>query len=236
MDKPKAHIFLVEDDHNFGSVLKAYMELNDYKVTWVDDGRDALREFQSQHFDICILDVMLPNIDGFTIAVSIKKLKPEIPFVFLTAKTMKEDILMGYATGADDYVTKPFDSEVLICKVEAILARRSGIKEEGEPVGPIHLGKFLFDPEIRTISMDGVEKKLSPMESKLLLLLHRNRNEVLSRKLALNTIWGEESYFTTRSMDVFIAKLRKYLKADPSIQIITVHGDGFRLMVDTPPD
>jgi DNA-binding response OmpR family regulator len=234
MKTPKANIFLVEDDHNFGSVLKAYMELNDYKVSWIDDGRDALREFQSQNFDICILDVMLPNMDGFTIATSIKKLKPEIPFVFLTAKTLKEDILRGYATGADDYVTKPFDSEVLICKVEAILARRSHNKDQALPEGPVQLGKFLFDPDMRTISMDKNVKKLSPMESKLLLLLHNNRNSVLSRKLALNTIWGEESYFTTRSMDVFIAKLRKYLKADPSIQIVTVHGDGFRLMVDTP--
>lgn len=229
--KNKASIFLVEDDHNFGSVLKAYLEMNGYLVSWIDDGKDALREFGQQSYDICLLDVMLPNLDGFSIASGIKKIRPEIPFIFLTAKTLKEDILKGYSTGADDYVTKPFDSEVLICKIEAILARASGSVLTAAEQELFTLGKYTFNHDLREIDLDDMKQKLSPKEADLLRMLCQHRNEVLPRELALRTIWGEESYFTTRSMDVFISKLRKYLKDDPAIQILNVHGNGFRLMI-----
>lgn len=228
----KAHIFLVEDDHNFGSVLKAYLEMHEFQVIWVDDGKDALHEFSKHKFDICILDVMLPNLDGFSIAESIRKIAPAIPFIFVTAKTLKEDILKGYATGADDYITKPFDSEVLICKVEAILSR-SGVRTPETPsTEVIHLGRYIFSHDLREIDLDGTTQKLSPKEADLLYMLCQHKNKVLPRELALRTIWGEESYFTTRSMDVFITKLRKYLKEDQNLQILNIHGNGFRLLVN----
>ena len=233
----KANIFLVEDDHNFGSVLMAYLEMNAYTVRWIDDGKDALREFSKGDFDICLLDVMLPHVDGFAIAGGIRKINPTIPFIFLTAKTLKEDILKGYATGADDYVTKPFDSEVLICKIEAVLARVAG-REEPSSQEVHSLGDYFFNHDLREIKYKEKVRKLSPKESDLLQLLCLHRNEVLPREMALRTIWGEESYFTTRSMDVFITRLRKYLLDDPRVEIINIHGNGFRLLVreeDAPP-
>jgi DNA-binding response OmpR family regulator len=229
--KAKANIFLVEDDQNFGSVLKAYLEMNGYFVHWIDDGKDALKEFAQKTFDICLLDVMLPNLDGFSIAEGIKKLNPDIPFIFLTAKTLKQDILRGYSTGADDYVTKPFDSEVLICKVEAILSRAGEKNTPGQLPEAYTLGKYTFNHDLREIRWGDQKQSLSPKESDLLRLLCQHMNQVLPRELALRTIWGEESYFTTRSMDVFITKLRKYLKDDPGVEIINIHGNGFRLMI-----
>lgn len=226
----KASIFLVEDDQNFGAVLKAYLEMNAYQVIWVDDGQEALPEFNKHPFDICILDVMLPNLDGISIAEGIKRIRPEVPFIFLTAKTLKEDVLRGYASGADDYVTKPFDSEVLLCKVDAILARAGKGRSTAEPPEVIPLGRFAFHHDIREIRDGDKVRKLSPKESELLLMLCQHKNEVLPRDLALRTLWGEESYFTTRSMDVYVTKLRKYLKEDPDIQIMNIHGNGFRLL------
>lgn len=228
--KRKANIFLVEDDHNFGSVLKAYLEMNDYAVTWIDDGKDALMEFGHGEFDICVLDVMLPHVDGYAIAEGIRKIKSAVPIIFLTAKTLKEDILKGYSTGADDYVTKPFDSEVLICKIDAILSRSLGV-DSAPDEDVYHLGKYEFHPSLREIKRGTNTIKLSPKESELLSLLCKHMNEVLPRELALRTIWGEEGYFTTRSMDVFITKLRKYLKDDPAVEIMNIHGNGFRLLV-----
>ena len=228
--KRKATIFLVEDDHNFGSVLKAYLEMNDYAVTWIDDGKDALIEFGHGDFDICVLDVMLPNVDGYAIAEGIRKIRSTVPFIFLTAKTLKADILKGYSTGADDYVTKPFDSEVLICKIDAILSRAAGIASSTDETVFV-LGQYEFNPDLREIKRGEIAIKLSPKESELLALLCKHMNEVLPRELALRTIWGEEGYFTTRSMDVFITKLRKYLKDDPSVEILNIHGNGFRLLV-----
>lgn len=229
--KSKGNILLVEDDHNFGSVLKAYLEMNGYAVAWIDDGKDALKTFGQQDFDICVLDVMLPHVDGYAIAEGIRKISKGTPFIFLTAKTLKEDILKGYATGADDYVTKPFDSEVLICKIEAILSRSSGTALPSHEQQVFQLGEYVFNPDLREISRGTQVVKLSPKESELLNLLCKHLNEVLPRDLALRTIWGEEGYFTTRSMDVFITRLRKYLKDDPAVEIINIHGNGFRLMV-----
>ena len=226
-------ILLVEDDHNFGSVLKSYLELNDFDVVWIDNGNLAISAFMEQQFDLCVLDVMLPNMDGFSIAVNIKQLKTNVPFIFLTAKTLKEDILKGYKTGADDYLTKPFDSEVLIHKIKAIIKRnRAQTEFESESQHNVYtIGKFNFDYKLRTIRFEDDFIKLSPKEAELLKMLCSFRNEVMPRKLALETLWGEESYFTTRSMDVFMTKLRKYLDKDPDVQILNVHGNGFRLIV-----
>jgi DNA-binding response OmpR family regulator len=226
----RKNILLVEDDPNFGSVLKAYLEMNGFIVSWIDDGKHALKEFSSGTFDICVLDVMLPNVDGYKIAREIRELNPGIPFIYVTAKTLKEDILKGYSMGADDYITKPFDSEVMICKINAILNRATETDHDTEE--EIYtLGKYIFNPTIRELSADGYRQKLSPKESDLLKLLYSHKNSILPREIALRSIWGEDGYFTTRSMDVYITKLRKYLKRDPNIEIINIHGNGFRMLV-----
>lgn len=228
----KAKILLVEDDHNFGSVLKSYLEMNDFLVDWIDDGKHALHTFHAGNYQLCVLDIMLPNVDGISIARSIKELNPEIPFIFLTAKTLKEDILKGYQTGADDYLTKPFDSEVLIYKIKAILQRKNmANKSLGQDQDIFQLGKYTFEYRVRTLIFVNKTIKLSPKEAELLKLLCTHKNDILYRDLALKSIWGEEGYFTTRSMDVYITKLRKYLKSDPRIEILNVHGNGFRLMI-----
>ena len=223
-------IFLVEDDHNFGSVLKAYLELNDFEVVWVDDGENAIVVFSEGSFDICLLDVMLPNIDGYTIAGDIRKLDPSVPFIFITAKSLKQDILKGYNVGADDYITKPFDSELLILKINAVLNRAKGQNISGSENEIFQIGKYTFDYSIRSVIIDDKTQKLSPKEAELLKLLCIHKNELLPRNLALKTIWGEDGYFTTRSMDVYITKLRKYLSADTEIKILNIHGSGFRLV------
>lgn len=227
--KEKEHIFLVEDDLSFGAVLKSYLEIHDFEVTWVDDGKYAFDRFKNGTFQLCILDVMLPNVDGFAIGKEIRNLNKSIPIIFLTAKALKEDILKGYKIGADDYITKPFDTEVLIFKIKAILKRKDyGASPE---INEFTVGKFFFDYKLRQISMDGNSKKLSPKEAELLKLLCLHENELLSRETALNKIWGEDGYFTARSMDVFITKLRKYLAADPSLEIKNIHGSGFLLEI-----
>jgi DNA-binding response OmpR family regulator len=227
-----AKIFLVEDDLSFGSVLKSYLELNDYQVDWIDDGKYAVEHFRKGTFDICILDVMLPHVDGFTIAGEIRKINNTIPVVFLTAKKLKEDVLKGYGAGGDDYVTKPFDTEILIAKIRAILARRefqSGTRDIYE------IGKFVFNARLRILSGGEEEKKLSPKEAQLLELLALNPNELISREMALKKIWGSDDYFTARSMDVYITKLRKFLSEDPRLNIKNIHGAGFQLIVREDP-
>lgn len=225
----KQHIFLVEDDLSFGAVMKSYLELNDFEVSWVDDGKYAMDKFRTGEYAICILDVMLPNIDGFTIAAEIRKINQEIPIIFLTAKTMKEDVLKGYNVGADDYITKPFDTEVLIYKLRAILKRQGN--QEKEISDEFQIGKFLFNYRLRTIEAEGNKQKLSPKEAELLKMLCEKQNELLLRETALLKIWGDDGYFTARSMDVYITKLRKYLSGDPFIEIKNLHGTGFMLEV-----
>lgn len=227
--RTKQHIFLVEDDLSFGAVLKSYLELNDFEVTWVDDGKFASEKFRNGSYHICILDVMLPNVDGFTIGKEIRKTDKKIPMVFLTAKTLKEDILRGYNLGADDYITKPFDTEVLLCKIRAILKRES--PQSGREEVRFIIGSYEFDSTLRQISLGDEKQKLSPKESDLLKLLCQNMNELLPRQTALRKIWGEDDYFTARSMDVFVTKLRKYLAGDPHIEIKNIHGSGFLLEV-----
>lgn len=225
-------VFMVEDDRNFGSVLKSYLEIHDFNVVWVDDGKKAFQEFMAEPFNICILDVMLPHVDGFTIATDIRKINSDIPIIFLTAKTLKADVLHGFKVGADDYITKPFDSEVLLCKINAIIKRHNiQLHIEESQIEDYTIGKYHFNFPNRIITRNGETQKLSPKEAELLKMLCRHINNVLPRETALKTIWGEDNYFTTRSMDVFITKLRKYLKDDPNIEIINLHGSGFRLEV-----
>jgi two-component system OmpR family response regulator len=228
MSNKSVNIFLVEDDLSFGSVLKSYLELNDYTVDWVDDGKYAVEHFRKGLFNICILDVMLPHVDGFTIANEIRQINNEVPIVFLTAKKLKEDVLKGYGAGGDDYITKPFDTDILLAKIKAILSRRdfqAGTKDIYE------IGKFIFNSKLRTLSIGEVEYKLSPKEAQLLELLAINPNALISRELALKKIWGADDYFTARSMDVYITKLRKFLSEDPALNIKNIHGAGFQLIV-----
>lgn len=223
-----ARIFLVEDDLSFGSVLKSYLEINDYSVDWIDDGKYAVEHFRKGIFDICILDIMLPHVDGFTIAAEIRKINTIVPIIFLTAKKLKEDVLKGYGVGGDDYVTKPFDTEILLAKIRAILSRRdfqSGSRDIFE------IGKFVFNSKLRTLSFNDDEKKLSPKEAQLLELLAVNPNAFISREMALKKIWGSDDYFTARSMDVYVTKLRKFLSDDPRLNIKNIHGAGFQLII-----
>jgi len=221
-------IFLVEDDLSFGSVLKSYLEINDYSVDWVDDGKYAVDHFRKGLFNICILDIMLPHVDGFTIAREIRQINTEVPIIFLTAKKLKEDVLKGYLVGGDDYITKPFDTDILLAKINAILSRRdhqNGSRDIYE------IGKYVFNSKLRTLANGDDEKKLSPKEAQLLELLAVNPNALISREMALKKIWGSDDYFTARSMDVYITKLRKFLSDDESLTIKNIHGAGFQLIV-----
>jgi len=221
-------IFLVEDDLSFGSVLKSYLELNDYSVEWVDDGKVAMDTFRKGSFDLCILDVMLPHVDGFTIAGEIRKINTTVPIIFLTAKKLKEDVLKGYGVGGDDYITKPFDTDILLAKIKAIVARH----ETGDRDKDIfEIGKFTFNSKLRILRIGDQEYKLSPKEAQLLELLANNPNSLIPREMALRKIWGSDDYFTARSMDVYVTKLRKYLSADPSLVIKNIHGAGFQLII-----
>lgn len=226
--KKKFKIFLVEDDINFGTVLRSYLEMNQFEVTWIDNGKTAMEEFSANKYDLCILDVMLPHFDGFTVAKHIRSNDPIVPFIFLTAKTLKEDMIEGFRLGADDYITKPFDSEVLLYKVKAIIRRRQELLQGKE--GPMQIGKYKYNPTLRVLEIDNTEERLSPKESKLLYILAKNADQVVSRDIVLREIWGDSNYFTARSMDVYITKLRKFLKQDPTLKIENIHGSGYMLV------
>jgi len=229
-DKKKYKILLCEDDSNLGLVLKNFLELNDYEVTLERDGRLGLGAFQREKFDLCLLDVMMPNVDGFTLAEEIRDIDPDVPLFFLSAKTLKEDILQGYRLGADDYITKPFDSDVLMHKIKAIIKRN----EEDHKVTDnleFELGAYNFNPKLRELKFKETTQILSPKENELLKMLAEHKNDLLTREKALKKIWGSDTYFNGRSMDVYIAKLRKYLKEDNTIEIVNIHGNGFRLVV-----
>ncbi|HRS54201.1 MAG TPA: response regulator transcription factor [Bacteroidales bacterium] len=221
-------IFFVEDDHNFGAVMKSFLEMNGFSVDWVANGTEALKKFTYGVYDLCIIDVMLPGIDGFTLASEIRKIESDIHLFFMTARRMKEDIMKGFKIGADDYIIKPFDTEVFLYKVKAAIRRSNNLTKKPEI---IMIGKYEFNPVSRRISFYGKEQKLSPKEAALLQLLCEHQNEVLPREKALKIIWGDDNYFTARSMDVFITKLRKYLKDDKNIAIENIHSSGYRLIV-----
>ncbi|MBU3714229.1 MAG: response regulator transcription factor [Ferruginibacter sp.] len=230
METAKPKILLCEDDTNLGQVLKNYLELNDYEVILERDGRLGLAAFQREKVDICLLDVMMPNMDGFKVAEEIRDINPDVPLFFLSAKTLKEDIIQGYKLGADDYITKPFDSEVLLHKIKAILKRNEEVQKE-EAKTEYDLGNYHFNPRLRELSVNGKVQTLSPKENELLKMLAEYKNDLLPRETALKKIWGSDTYFNGRSMDVYIAKLRKYLKEDSKLEIVNIHGNGFRLVI-----
>ena len=229
MDNKK--ILIVEDDPNFGSILKDYLTLNEYDIVLAKNGIEGFEKFKKEDFDLCILDVMMPYKDGFTLAKEIREKNDSIPIIFLTAKTLKEDVLKGFKLGADDYVTKPFDSDVLLAKIKVFLNRNHRPINEASDEFLFTIGKFSFNSKLRTLEIDQLPAvKLSPKESQLLRLLALHVNDLLPRDVALNKIWRDDNYFTSRSMDVYIAKLRKYLKEDPQVEILNIHGEGFRLV------
>jgi two-component system OmpR family response regulator len=224
-------ILLVEDDVNFGTVLRDYLQLNAYKVVLARNGLEGFEKFKKNEFDICILDVMMPYKDGFTLAKEIRTKDKTTPIVFLTAKSMKEDVLKGYKIGADDYLTKPFDAEILLKKLEVLIQRTQKSAQKSKPKSRIVIGDFIFNPRLRTLTYKkDTPTNLSPKENQLLLMLVETQNDLLSRNKALEEIWNDDNYFTSRSMDVYIAKLRKYLREDSSVEIANIHGEGFRLI------
>ena len=234
MEKPKITLLLVEDDTNFGAVLKDFLTFNDYDVVHAVDGEDGWKKFNSDKYDLCILDVMMPKKDGFTLAKEIREVNKQVPIIFLTAKSMKSDVLHGYQVGADDYLNKPFDSEVLLYKIKAITERGGAETAEAEEntQTEFKIGSFTFDSKLRNLSNGTEEYKLSPKENALLKLLCQHMGDLMPRELALVRIWKDDNYFTARSMDVYIVKLRKYLKSDPKVSISNIHGEGFRLVVE----
>jgi DNA-binding response OmpR family regulator len=225
-------ILLVEDDINFGVILRDYLRLNDFDVTLARNGMEGFEKFKKDYFNLIILDVMMPYKDGFTLAKEIRARNKQVPLIFLTAKTLKEDMLKGYQIGADDYINKPFDSEVLLYKIKALLNRRiQPVEEKKEEVFNFEIGNFKFDSKLRQLFYkDEPAVKLSPKESKLLKMLAQHKNDLMPREKALTKIWQDDNYFTSRSMDVYIAKLRKLLQRDENVKIINIHGAGFRLV------
>ena len=226
MDKQR--ILLVEDDVNFGNLLRDTLLFNDFDVTLERDGVQGLRAYKQGEYELCIFDIMMPKKDGLTLATEVKEIDNGQPLIFLTAKGQKEDIIAGYSAGADDYLVKPFDTDVLLYKIQAIIGRKAAEMED-EP-DELFLGAFTFRPKIRQLQMDDTTTRLSPKESDLLKLLVAHKNQLLPRSKALLKIWKEDNYFTGRSMDVYVAKLRKYLKTDERLKIENVHGEGFRLV------
>ena len=220
-------LLLVEDDPNLGQILKEYLEIKGFQVTLSVDGVEGLVEFNKNSFDLCILDVMMPKKDGFTLAKEIHKLDKNTPFIFLTAKSLKDDAIEGLKIGADDYITKPFSMEELLLRINAILKRTLNPVLNQETYS---IGQFTFESNLNKLSFNGDVQKLTSKESQLLELFCQNLNQSISRSSALKLIWGDDTYFNARSMDVYIAKLRKILKKDESLQIITVHGQGFKLV------
>jgi two-component system OmpR family response regulator len=228
--KNKPNILLCEDDPNLGLVLKNFLELNDMDVILERDGRLGLAAFQREKVDLCLLDVMMPKMDGFALAEEIRDINPDVPLFFLSAKSLKEDQIKGYNLGADDYITKPFDSDVLLLKIKAILKRNE--EQNREVINTEYdLGQYHFIPKLRELSLGEKKTTLSPKENELLKMLSEYKNDLLQRDQALKKIWGNDNYFNGRSMDVYIAKLRKYLKEDPNVEIVNIHGNGFRLIV-----
>ena len=224
----KQSILLCEDDENLGMLLREYLQAKGYRAELCADGEAGYNAFIKGKFDICVLDVMMPIKDGFTLAQDIRAVNTEVPIIFLTAKALKEDILEGFKIGADDYITKPFSMEELVFRIEAVLRRVCGKKSKENTM--YRIGRFQFDTQKQILTIDGEQTKLTTKESELLGLLCAHANEILQRDFALKTIWIDDNYFNARSMDVYITKLRKHLKADPSIEIINIHGKGYKLI------
>jgi len=225
----RVRILLAEDDPNLGMLLQNYLAIKEYDPILAADGAQAMKLFRKEKFALCLLDVMMPEMDGFTLAKEIRAIEPNIPVIFLTAKNLKEDVIEGFRSGADDYITKPFSMEELVYRIEAIL-RRSVKREPEASQEQYMIGEFTFDVSRQTLTHKGQSQKLTTKESELLQLLCRHRNEVLERNFALKSIWIDDNYFNARSMDVYITKLRKYLKKDPAVEILNIHGKGYKLL------
>lgn len=223
------NILLAEDDENLGQLLHTYLKSKGFTVDLARDGKRALEKFTSSKYNFCIFDVMMPEMDGFTLAREIREIDKKVPILFLTAKSMKEDKLEGFSIGADDYLTKPFSMEELLARISAILRRVEVVSSTEKE--QITVGKIKYEPDLRLLHLAEGVKKLTTKENQLLQLLVKNENEILDRQATLRAIWGDDNYFNGRSMDVYIAKLRKLLKEDPAIEIMNVHGKGFKLIV-----
>jgi DNA-binding response OmpR family regulator len=230
MPKGRPKILLAEDDPNLGLLLMDYLESEGFEIVLCKDGELALQAFKTHHFDLCLLDVMMPKTDGFSVAKEIRTGNKLVPIIFITAKSLKEDKLKGYGLGADDYILKPFDEEELLWKIKAVIRRNSEPKS-GNQTEIISIGKYAFDPQNQTLLLNGEVKRITEKESKLLLYLAKNRNQVVKREDLLKDLWGENDYFLGRSLDVFITKIRKYLKDDTGLRIDNVFGVGFVLVV-----
>jgi len=227
----KVKVLLAEDDKNLGNVLQAYLAAKGFDTHLTANGKEALERFKREEYDFCILDIMMPVMDGFTLAKEIRKMDKEIPFLFLTAKSMQEDKIQGLELGADDYLTKPFSMEELLLRIRAIMRRIESPGNVKADKTHYEFGKYTFDYNRQILGFNKKEQKLTSKEADLLRLLCENMNKVLDRSVALNKIWYDDSYFNARSMDVYITKLRKYLKEDPTVELINVHGVGFKLVV-----
>lgn len=232
MENEKTKVLLAEDDRNLGNILRTYLEAKGYATKLFVNGQEASDAFSKEPFDFCIVDVMMPVKDGFTLAKDIRKVDSQIPILFLTAKSLEEDKLKGFQSGGDDYLTKPFSMEELLARIEAILRRSSAKTTVGGNKGVLEIGSFIFDYNHQLLTKNGKEQKLTSKEAELLKLLGEHVNNVVDRSFALNRIWQNDSYFNARSMDVYVAKLRKYLKEDPSVELINVHGIGFKLVTN----
>jgi DNA-binding response OmpR family regulator len=231
MKEFKPRVLLVEDDPNLGNLLQEYLQAKDYETTLAVNGKEGLVQFKSGIFDVCLLDVMMPVMDGFTLAKEIRKISEEVPIVFLTAKSMKEDAIEGFNAGADDYLTKPFSMEELLLRIKAILRRSKNKTLSNSDQNEFQIGDYHFNFNLQKLTYPGIEVKLTTREAQLLKLLSLSMNDVMDRSFALKTIWNDDNYFNGRSMDVYIAKLRKYLKEDEKIEIVNVHGKGFKLLI-----
>jgi DNA-binding response OmpR family regulator len=226
------NILLCEDDENLGMLLREYLEAKGYNADLCVDGEEGFNAFRDGHYDLCI-DVMMPKMDGFTLAKRIREMDQDIPFIFLTAKTLIEDVRSGFEIGADDYITKPFRMDVVVLRIEAILRRVRGKSNKAETIRPI--GIYIFDTQKQILTADDKIIKLTTKEAELLTLLSNKPNELLPRDYALKSIWIDDNYFNARSMDVYITKLRKHLKGDPNVEILNVHGKGYKLVVSQQP-
>ena len=233
MDKQQTRLLLAEDDRNLGNILKNYLDAKGYSTTLCVNGQEATDAFARKEFDFCILDIMMPVKDGFAAATEIRAVNKKVPILFLTAKTLQEDKLKGFEIGADDYITKPFSMEELLLRMHAILRRTDETIKSAGAENIYTIGIFTFDFNRQTLISKSKEQKLTSKEAGLLRLLCTHANEVLDRPTALNEIWNDDSYFNARSMDVYIVKLRKYLKGDPRVELLNVHGVGFKLVMNT---
>jgi len=222
-------ILLAEDDSNLGILLRNYLAAKTYETTLFMTGRSAMESFTAGSFDLCILDIMMPEMDGLALAKALRNIDPGIPIIFLTAKNQEEDIIEGFKSGADDYITKPFSMEELLYRIEAIF-RRTGGQISGKDDGLNHIGEYVFDSKRQLLNFRDHKINLTTKESELLELLFRHKNDILERNYALKSIWIDDNYFNARSMDVYITRLRKYLKKDPAVKILNIHGKGYRLI------